>query len=922
MHMRIHSRPHGNLYCRFQQDRLTMLAAAGHDGVADPSAGHSFSGTGFRQAVLCIFGLLFVLGITSAQAQTSAVCSDTPAPGERIECTEDDTSTSDIDIDAVDIDISTSGDSEPGIKAHHDGDGGINVRAKATDANGPGAIETTGDQAAGIYSLHLGSGRNSIDVSSLGIVTEGSSSHGIAGQHSGSAAGDLEIDVGHVVIRTTGPSSQGVRGLRHREGAGNIDIGIRDTVIETAGRSSFGIYASAEGGTESRRLAVRMSRTAITTMGDLAHGIWARNETSGGKILVDAEDVSITTNGLNAHGIYSYCPSDGCDISISLRNVDVTTSSTALHPDFQDTFSNGVYARGLDDIDIDIRGGSVNTKGAYSYGVYGNADGNGGRVLIETDGDNVITTTGEHAHGIVAYHRGTSQDTSLISVSVGGGIDVSGAGAQGIRVGIVNADGESERVAAIGADGYRRQTVRVYGSVTSAAEGVFISGGGKVVIGPQGTIASGSGIAIRATGDMSVLDDNGDPTGEVMNPRLRIDMHPGSRRVAQIIGDDWIINDGGETTVAVNNVVLHDGATGVTGRTAYNGAWNIRMVEEGVDVTDYTDSDPVNWITEPSGAVGRDFSAADFLEEYAPRAAVYEALSGFLVRLSGGGVMEQGFSSSDSSAWVRLSGKQDSYEAERASVGAEYDFRQFMVSAGLDVSLYGNTAGSISVRHVQGSADVAAPTGGGRIGTDGLGVALGLSLTGSNAWYAKGGLAHMSHTVGLSSDELGRLKSGVKARAYALDLEVGRRMGIRGKVDLIPRTRLARSGVDVDGFTDTVGSRVSMDDDALVTGSLGIVAEKAQAWNWRDGKLSLRGSLDLERVLDGSQTMVDVSGERLSSESAGDRFLLGLGGTYRRDHLSLGAAFSAVDPDSGDAHYVARITFGWGFRSDLSGAQL
>lgn len=497
---------------------------------------------------------------------------------------------------------------------------------------------------------------------------------------------------------------------------------------------------------------------------------------------------------------------------------------------------------------------------------------------------------------------------------------MSGAGAQGIRVGIVNSDGESERVAAIGADGYRRQTVRVNGSVSSAAEGVFISGGGRVVIGPQGTIVSGSGIAIRATGDMPVLDDNRDPTGGVMTPRLRVDMHPGSRRMAQIIGDDWIINDGGETTIAVNNVVLHDGATGVTGRTAYNGVWNIRMVQEGVNVTDYTDSDPANWITERSGAVGRDFSAADFLEEYAPRAAVYEALPGFLVRLSGEGVMEQGFPSPDSSAWVRLSGGQDSYEAERASIGAEYDFRQFMISAGLDVSLSGNAAGSISVRHVRGSADVAAPTGGGGIGTDGLGVALGLSLTGPNAWYAKGDLAHMSHTVGLSSDELGRLKSGVKVQAYALDFEAGRRMAARGKVDLIPRIRLTRSGVDVDDFTDTVDSHVSMDDDALVTGSLGVVAEKARAWNWRDGELFLRGSLDLERILDGSQTMVDVSGEQLSSESPESRFLLGLGGTYRREHLSLGADFSAVDPDSGDAHYAARITFGWGFRSERSGS--
>lgn len=87
---------------------------------------------------------------------------------------------------------------------------------------------------------------------------------------------------------------------------------------------------------------------------------------------------------------------------------------------------------------------------------------------------------------------------------------MSGAGAQGIRLGIVNADGKPERVAAIGADGYRRQTVTV-NTVTSNGEGVFIAGGGKVVIGPEGSITSKSGIAILATGDTPGAGPDNDP---------------------------------------------------------------------------------------------------------------------------------------------------------------------------------------------------------------------------------------------------------------------------------------------------------------------------------------------------------------------------------------------------------------------------
>ena len=46
-------------------------------------------------------------------------------------------------------------------------------------------------------------------------------------------------------------------------------------------------------------------------------------------------------------------------------------------------------------------------------------------------------------------------------------------------------------------------------------------------------------------------------------PKLYVDMELDGRRVENVIGDDWIINDGGETTIVVNEVKLHDGATGV-----------------------------------------------------------------------------------------------------------------------------------------------------------------------------------------------------------------------------------------------------------------------------------------------------------------------------------------------------------------------
>ena len=86
--------------------------------------------------------------------------------------------------------------------------------------------------------------------------------------------------------------------------------------------------------------------------------------------------------------------------------------------------------------------------------------------------------------------------------------------------------------------------------------------------------------------------------------------------MAQALGDNWIINDGGETTIAVNNFVLHEGATGVTGLTVPNGAWNITMREEGITVDRSTDP----WtISAPAANVvaDRDFSVQDFMQAFA-----------------------------------------------------------------------------------------------------------------------------------------------------------------------------------------------------------------------------------------------------------------------------------------------------------------
>ena len=132
-----------------------------------------------------------------------------------------------------------------------------------------------------------------------------------------------------------------------------------------------------------------------------------------------------------------------------------------------------------------------------------------------------------------------------IDITVGGTVDAQGQGADGVRVGTLSS-GNAVRAAPFDADGYRKQTVTVNGRISGGAgtgAGIFLAGGGKVFIGPTGIAGAASGIAILAAGDTP----GANPGDAPVKPKLFVSMDLDGRRLAEVIGDDWIINDGGET---------------------------------------------------------------------------------------------------------------------------------------------------------------------------------------------------------------------------------------------------------------------------------------------------------------------------------------------------------------------------------------
>ncbi len=650
---------------------------------------------GRRAAVLLLAlapALLFAAAAAARQQQ--AVCPDppgNPAAGNRVECTEKADSTGKIVIRLKDFDIDATGRNIRGVSAWHEGNGGIDIRI------GGGEIETDGLYGRGVFAEPKGGGRVAIGADGARIETKDDYSQGVFGVALG--AGDLDIDIRDSAILTDGVNSYAVEGLHKGEDA--LRIRIRGGRLETKSHRAQAVYAR-RSGTGLLRIETRdadiVTRGLVSPPGDplnlgdgRSHGIMGWILAGSGGIEIDVKGGSIATGGSQSVGVYG-------------------------------------WHQGAGGIDIGVRGAGIDTAGAGAYGILGSHTGASGDIAIALAGGAEVTTAGDRAHGL--YTRITGSGAVSAEVGAGSSVRATGADASGIRFGRFNATTMAlERAADKDDDGFRRQAATVDGTVMGGAgdaAGVYLAGGGKVFIGPQGTVGAKSGVAVWARRKLDTGDNAENP------PALYVGLDPGGRTAAEIIGGGWILNDGGVTTVVVNGVVLHD-ADGATGLWAPDGARRVTIRKAGVTVAipasgPWTVSDPSD-----STVADRDFSAADFIYGgYGAHAAVYEALPGFLLRLDGGwmaaGALDglsgpgraQAVASADGASgaggrartpgsplWLRVGGGFGSYRAQQADAGARYRFRRWEAEAGMDFPLAEGVTGFVSARLASGSAKVA-----------------------------------------------------------------------------------------------------------------------------------------------------------------------------------------------------------------------
>ena len=335
---------------------------------------------------------LLAVGARNASAQQTAVCSDTPGEGERIECSEPSMSSTDVNLRPRGVDIDTTDDEGYGVAGLHEGAGDINIDLRydlvqeddgGDDTIRYSAISTSGYAAPGVYGRHTGAGDIDIDVRFTDITTTNGLSDGIEAfiGHSTAetddpplAMGNIDIDVSALVtIETEGRGSDGVA-ARHSGGEGWIDIDVRNSKITTKGSDSF----SADGvtvwrtGTDTGDVNVTVTDTDITTEGRSSHGVFVDHQgadTAHIFINVDGSGGSRTfrTSGYNAYGVRGY-RNVGTD-SLGTGNVTIDVRDLRIVTTGDRGRGIDAYHTGTGNIDVDVAGGSIGTSGELAYGI-------------------------------------------------------------------------------------------------------------------------------------------------------------------------------------------------------------------------------------------------------------------------------------------------------------------------------------------------------------------------------------------------------------------------------------------------------------------------------------------------------------------------------------------------------------------------
>ena len=823
---------------------------------------------------------------------------------------------------------------------------GIVARVDNTSAAAPATVTVTGGKVHGtddgIRVANEGNGSSTARVSGSARIESDKEDgiHATAGKKSegdepGNSASEAPIlvDLGAgatILTRNSGgeddESSHGIH-VRHfgnqaiagtETDTGSIRI-VSAGKIETAGANGHGIAAFATGTLATVPIEVEVKGGSITAAGD---GIHVENKGRGKVAVTVGRGAAVTSK---KHGIVARVDntSAAAPATVTVTGGKVHGTDDGIRVANEGNGSSTVRISGSARIESDKEDGIHATAGKKSEGDEPGNFASEAPVLVDLGAGATILTRNsggeddESSHGIHVRHfgnqaiAGTETDTGSIRIVSAGKIETAGANGYGIAAfaagtlatvpievevkgGSITAAGDGIHVEnkgrgkvavtvdqgvtvtskkdGIRVDGaliegeMRAQTVTVRGKVMGGGgeyAGVHMVEGGTVVIGTTAHVGAQSGTAIKANapGDMTViLEKNADgPVGQI------------DGTILNTATTTFKIRTGGvDTTLAVGGMVDWLGET------------------KGVH-------DAVHQFKLVTTTGGHKLEEQPQSRLYHDRARVYEALPSVLLELNRQASYHERMAAprGANGAWVRFGGGDGARKPGKSTTSKgfrgralSWDFEHWGIEAGFDRPVDERLTLGLSVHHRQGEATV---KHGGTVEASGMGFGLSATYAGAGTDGLHDGLyvdGRFSWTrlddIELASRARGKVASGLSGTGFAVGVEAGRRMALKGPLALTPRASIAWSSVDADSFDDVAGvagsGKVTLGKAKSFTSSLGVLAETGSG----AGAVRAFASLDMEHDFS-SDRSVTASGTELASQAKATWLRLGLGAAANLD---------------------------------------
>ena len=554
--------------------------------------------------------------------------------------------------------------------------------------------------------------------------------------------------------------------------------------------------------------------------------------------------------------------------------------ATALKPD---STRYGALDRARE---IQLEDGEVRERD--SIAIDARAPGMGDVTVTMAAGSRAVS---RRSHGIRADYVASDENNGAIAVTVASGASVTGA-----RAGIFVANAGSTGT---GDARILKQTVTVHGTVTGGTDAaVHLVGGGMLTVGETGVLIAGPGqpaILVNDPGRAEIRID-GTVTGNAgaeaavhltgggtltVGPKGRIDANGadvaiwrgGATTVLTVIQDPMLaLEDGRLTQASIDDAIERLGGT-VDGDadgeiTVAAGEPDDPNRPSGVSV----EVDPVT--KELSAKLVR--MDCDVSSRTTDKCRLYAALPSALLAMNGLPTYGERMAAArdGNGGWARIDGAGGEWKAKNSTQrNMAFDYRRYGVQAGVDFVVGGDGRFGVSVRGLQGSAELAGS--GGEIDLSGVGAGAHGTAFFGGGFYVDAQAMATWYDVELTSGGM-VLKDGAKGLGLALGVEAGRPIAMGDGLTVTPGAGFSWSEVGL-SFTRSM-YEVSVEDARSLVGRAGLRVEM-------EADFRLFGSVEATREFSDERS-ARISGERMVStvlsatEAEKTGFRLGVGGAH------------------------------------------